>query len=196
MRTAEEFYAAISEYVSTLKGKNGDKATKVTQDKRTSILKGIVPVLIAHGHNEPDEKDYEIYRASQNTSPATVNEYTKKIRVFFEWDRKKKITTPTTDETDILEITELELIQADDDNTHTEPIRNKGGRKRYDTKKGEKRSVKFMIYFTPSVMAEFKDLCSIKHTTCASYLFELACREIENNKEALTLFHESMSKLK
>ena len=138
MRTAEEFYTVISEYVSTLKGKNGDKATKVTQDKRTSILKGIVPVLIAHGHNEPDEKDYEIYRASQNTSPATVNEYTKKIRVFFEWDRKKKITTPTTDETDILEATVPEPVQATDDNTHTEPIRNKGGRKRYDTKKGEK----------------------------------------------------------
>ena len=75
------------------------------------------------------------------------------------------------------------------------PVKNKGGRKRYDTEKGEKRSVKFMVYFTPSVMAELKDLCSMKHTTCANYLFELACREIEKNGEALAFFREGMSKL-
>ena len=57
------------------------------------------------------------------------------------------------------------------------------------------RSVKFMVYFTPSVMAELKDLCSMKHTTCANYLFDLACREIKRNEEALAFFREGMSKL-
>ena len=76
-----------------------------------------------------------------------------------------------------------------------EPVKNKGGRRRYDTEKGEKRSVKFMVYFTPSVMAELKDLCSMKHTTCANYLFDLACREIKKNEEALAFFREGMSKL-
>jgi len=60
---------------------------------------------------------------------------------------------------------------------------------------GEKKSEKLMMYFTPSVMAELKDLCSMKHTTCANYLFELACREIEKNGEALAFFREGMSKL-
>ena len=207
-RTAEEFYAAISEYVSTLKGKNGNKATKGTQDKRSAILKRIIPVLIAHGHNEPDEGDYAEYCASQNVSPETAKEYTKKIQAFFEWYKEQGTTTSTADETGAVE---PELLQPDDDVASAEPtapneplpfsetvktVKNKGGRKRYDTKNGEKRSVKFMVYFTPSVMAEFKDLCSLKHTTCANFLFKLACREIENNEEALTLFREGANKLR
>ena len=69
------------------------------------------------------------------------------------------------------------------------------GRKRIDTENGEKREVKFMMYFTPSVFADFKFLCSMKETSCANMLFELVCNEIEKNRDMINYFREGQKKL-
>ena len=77
-----------------------------------------------------------------------------------------------------------------------EPVKNKTGRKRLDSENGEIRDEKVTVYFTSQTMTKFKNLCSMKNTSCANYLFELACNEIARNTEALDFFNQAMSKVK
>ena len=61
---------------------------------------------------------------------------------------------------------------------------------------GEKRSEKFMMYFTPTVLSDFKFLCSMKEISCTNMIFELVCAEIDKNREMIDYFREGQKRLK
>lgn len=91
MKTLEEFQSEIAEYLLTLKARNGiDIAPISTRDKWDKVLNGIVLVLIQNGHETPDEKDYEEYRASKKLKDETFTTYQEKIKEFFSWSEKRR----------------------------------------------------------------------------------------------------------
>ncbi len=79
--------------------------------------------------------------------------------------------------------------------TTSEVEKSNAGRKRLD-ENGEKRDIKFMIYFTPSLLADFKRLCSLKEISCTNLIYELVQQEVERNREALNFFDECKKRLK
>lgn len=187
------FTTEIKQYISQLTTKSGNPAGIQEQTRTENILTAFCDTYMTT-KTWPDTSDYEAFSADID-SPKLATENTNRVKKFFAWLKEKEIEIMPEDNTTATTApaTWPEL------STETEPVqkvKGKPGRKVLDTVNGEKRSVKFMVYFTPSIMSELKDLCSMKHTTCANYLFELACREIKNNEEALKFFREGMSKLK
>lgn len=213
----------IEKYISELTSEDGKPAGSEEKRKARAALAHFVKMLKDNGRTWPEITDFEAFAANSKATANETTANDRRIRKFFAWFETERKNDTMTDN-DVIDVEETaqplddstssENVQASEENevemtapneseslpeceaiTENEPVKNKGGRRRYDTEKGEKRSVKFMVYFTPSVMAELKDLCSMKHTTCANYLFELACREIKRNEEALAFFREGMSKL-
>ena len=183
VKTQEELYSEISEYVLTLKGRTGEVANISTRSKREKILKDIVPILISHGHEEPDEKDYEEYCTSRRISIDTFEDYRKKIELFFTWSRerrKRMMVDEAVKEAATVETEQVEVKAA------TVNV----GRKRFDTEKGEKRERKLMLYLTPSVFADVKDWCKLKDLTAVQYITQLIVSDMEVKQAKLKNFRE------
>ena len=60
------------------------------------------------------------------------------------------------------------------------PCKSKGGRKRFDTVNGEKKSEKFMMYFTPTLLSDIQDWCHLKRTSCVSYITGLIEADLQD----------------
>lgn len=118
----------------------------------------------------------------------TLDATRKRIERYMLWveDKERSKNLPMENEN------EQEQITTPVENEH---IQNGVGRKRLDGN-GEKRDVKFMIYFTPSLLADFKRLCSLKEISCTNLIYELVQQEVERNREALNFFDECKKRLK
>lgn len=55
---------------------------------------------------------------------------------------------------------------------------------------GEKKSEKLMMYFTPSLMADIRDWCSLKRVSCVDYITGLINADLEKKKERLEFFRK------
>ena len=90
----------------------------------------------------------------------------------------------------------------DEPDTHSLPVdaepqaqaetpkpKNKGGRKVLDPN-GEKRSEKVMLYLTPSLMDDLRDLAYMNRKSIADYVISLIERNNEQKQAKLALFRE------
>lgn len=90
----------------------------------------------------------------------------------------------------------------DEPDTHSLPVdaepqaqaetpkpKNKGGRKVLDPN-GEKRSEKVMLYLTPSLMDDLRDLANLYGKSIADYFISLAVRDAQAKQAKLALFRE------
>lgn len=193
MKTLEEFNSDIAEYLLTLKSRNGiDIAPQSTRDKWQKVLNDIVLVVISKGHDTPSEKDYEEYRASKNISDETFKRYKKQIDMFFSW-RKERRQEPMTYE-GILETVEPETVHDAEPSQVAGVVEaenvNHGGRKRFDTVKGEKRTEKLMLYLTPSVIADIRDWCKIKDISAVNYITGLVVADMASRQDKLNSFRQ------
>ena len=127
----------------------------------------------------------------------TIDATKKRIERYLLWveDKERSKNLPMEFENEQEQITtpvENEHIQ---EVTTSEVEKSNAGRKRLD-ENGEKRDIKFMIYFTPSLLADFKRLCSLKEISCTNLIYELVQQEVERNREALNFFDECKKRLK
>ena len=203
--TLEEFQSDISEYLLILKARNGiDTASQSTRDKWQKVFEKIVLVLIQHGHETPDEKDYEEYRANNTMSNETFKKYKEKMNEFFSWRQKRRqetmpdekievssenetvIDTETAEsEKEIAAKVEVEPVEAESDKK-----KSNAGRKKIDTMKGEKRDQKLMLYLTPSVIADVRDWCSLKNLSSNDYITKLIEADLQDKQEKLSFFRQ------
>ena len=63
------------------------------------------------------------------------------------------------------------------------------GRKTFD-ESGEKRSEKFSVYLTPSLLADIRDICSLRGMSVVSYLTELVMADLQDKRDKLEAFRE------
>lgn len=63
------------------------------------------------------------------------------------------------------------------------------GRKTYD-ETGEKRSEKFTLYVTPSMLADIRDICALRGVSVVSYITELVNRDLDGARDKLDAFRE------
>ena len=203
--TLEEFQSDISEYLLILKARNGiDTAPQSTRYKWQKVFEKIVLVLIQHGHETPDEKDYEEYRANNTMSNETFKKYKEKMNEFFSWRQKRrqetmpdeKIEVSSENETvidtrvaesekEIVAKVEVEPVEAESDKK-----KSNAGRKKIDTVKGEKRDQKLMLYLTPSVIADVRDWCSLKNLSSNDYITKLIEADLQDKQEKLSFFRQ------
>lgn len=127
MKTLEEFQSDISEYLLTLKARNGiDIAPISTRDKWQKVLNSIVLVLIQNGHETPDEKDYEEYRASKKLKDETFATYKGKIEEFFFWSKERRQEkmpeeTKTSEvSTQVEPVVDSEPVESESETVHDE----------------------------------------------------------------------------
>ena len=219
MSTLEEFQSDISEYLLILKARNGiDTASQSTRDKWQKVFEKIVLVLIQHGHETPDEKDYEKYRANNTMSNETFKKYKEKMNEFFSWRQKRrqetmpdeKIEVSTKNETvidtetaesekeiatdaepsQVTEKVESDTVEAESLETESDKKKSNAGRKKIDTMKGEKRDQKLMLYLTPSVIADVRDWCSLKNLSSNDYITKLIEADLQDKQEKLSFFRQ------
>ena len=155
MKTLEEFQSEITEYLLTLRNKKGDDIAPIsTRNKWCKVLNDIVLVVVSNGHEEPD---YEEYRTSITVSDETFDTYKKKIKLFFSWSKQRRheamIDATMTSEVlaqnePVVETgeTKQETLVDSESSQVTGGEDSNAGRKRFDTKNGEKRDQKLMLY--------------------------------------------------
>lgn len=204
MKTLEEFQSEIAEYLLTLKARNGiDIAPISTRDKWDKVLNGIVLVLIQNGHETPDEKDYEEYRASKKLKDETFTTYQEKIKEFFSWSEKRRqeqmLEETKTSEvsTQVEPAVDSEPVEAESETVYdaepsqvTDKKKNNAGRKKFDTENGEKRNQKLMLYLTPSVIEDVRDWCSLKKLTVNNYVTALIEADLRDKQGKLDSFRQ------
>ena len=64
------------------------------------------------------------------------------------------------------------------------------GRRRLDSDTGEKRSEKFMIYLSPSLLRDIRDYCDLRGVSVVSYITELVNADLEDKREQLNAFRK------
>lgn len=133
-------------------------------------------------------EDFISALSATRKSTKTVDATRKRIERYLSWVEEKGRSKNLPMEFE----NEQEQITTPVENEH---IQNGVGRKRLD-ENGEKRDIKFMIYFTPSLLADFKRLCSLKEISCTNLIYELVQQEVERNREALNFFDECKKRLK
>lgn len=207
-----QFEKDIDAYIETLPGRKGGKATPGTKDKRRKILLGILSVLQASGHDEPDEGDYVAYRDSQSNNSDTIKDYETKIRTFFSWltQERSNITTPMTQaeqersEADmetlpIEEPSHAESVDAgtwpENEPTQNEPlplkaVKGKGGRP-----KGEKR-VQISVYLGQEAYDILRLMADINGASIGETAAQLLDRVAEKNRAKVQATAEAISKAK
>ena len=162
------------------------KARKALLDFKDWLLseygrEGINPTLA-------DIAQYEEYLKGKGYKDSTIGYTMSRICRRYKLERKKK------GEPQVM----IDESTGVDDGVTTgenEQMKSHGGRKRLD-ENGEKRDVKFMMYFTPTVLSDFKFLCAMKEISCTNMIFELVCAEIEKNREMIDYFREGQKRLK
>ena len=202
MKTLEEFQSEITEYLLTLRNKKGDDIAPIsTRNKWCKVLNDIVLVVVSNGHEEPDKKDYEEYRTSITVSDETFDTYKKKIKLFFSWSKQRRheamIDATMTSEVlaqnePVVETgeTKQETLVDSESSQVTGGEDSNAGRKRFDTKNGEKRDQKLMLYLTPSVIADVRDWCKLKDISAVSYITDLIIADMKNRQEKLNSFRQ------
>lgn len=202
MKTLEEFQNEIAEYILTLRNKKGDDIAPIsTRNKWCKVLNDIALVVVSNGHEEPDEKDYEEYRTSITVSDETFDTYKKKIKLFFSWSKQRRheamIDATMTSEVlaqnePVVETgeTKQETLVDSESSQGTGGEDSNAGRKRFDTKNGEKRDQKLMLYLTPSVIADVRDWCKLKDISAVSYITDLIVADMENRQDKLNSFRQ------
>lgn len=63
------------------------------------------------------------------------------------------------------------------------------GRKTFDPS-GERRSEKFMLYITPSLLADIKDICALRGVSVVSYITDLVTADLEDKRDKLDAFRK------
>ncbi len=210
----------ITSYISTLTKKGGKPAGEDLKRKTRKALERMLVILLESGHDEPDESDYAKYSAYSKYDEEGTAQDIKRIERYFEpkEERSKQLSMipeeemtegmkePETMNTGVDDGASTENVQAseaemtapnepeslpetDPVNERPKPAKNKGGRKPIDTN-GEKKSEKFMMYFTPSLMADIRDWCSLKRVSCVDYITGLINADLEKKKERLEFFRK------
>ena len=64
------------------------------------------------------------------------------------------------------------------------------GRRRLDSEIGEKRSEKFTLYITPSMLADIRDICALRGVSVVSYITELVNRDLDGARDKLDAFRK------
>lgn len=67
------------------------------------------------------------------------------------------------------------------------------GRKTFD-ESGEKRSEKFSVYLTPSLLADIRDICSLRGMSVVSYITDLVTTDLQGKREMLDAFRKMREK--
>ena len=62
------------------------------------------------------------------------------------------------------------------------------GRKTLDGIEGEKRSVKFMLYITPSLLKDVRDYCDLKGVSIVSYVTDLIRSDLADKQDKIDAF--------
>lgn len=174
----------IEQYVSTLRKKGGKPAGKDLKRKTRKALIGMWEILKESGHDVPDESDYEEYRLCSPYDDEGTASDIQRIKKFFasKEEGSKQLSMIETDEFEI-------EGEAEPENAKT---KSKAGRKRFDTVNGEKKSEKFMLYFTPDLIAEVRDWCHLKRISAVSYITGLIEADLhsEEKQERLNFFRK------
>ncbi len=198
----------IEGYISRLTTKHGKPAGKDLKRKTRKALQGMLAILMERGHDEPDESDYAEYRESSLCEEESTEQDIKRIKRYFEPQGgseqlsmipEEEMTAgivPNVDEGATAEPTAETVPAMNEPDPHTvkaseqaSRAKNKGGRKRMD-ENGEKKSEKFMMYFTPSLIADIRDWCSLKRVSCVDYITGLIREDLEKKKDKLEFFRK------
>lgn len=155
------------------------KARKALLDFKNWLLsehgrEGINPTLA-------DIAQYEEYLKGKGYKDSTIGYTMSRICRRYNLERKKKGEQVMIDESTVV----------DDGVTigENEQVKSHGGRKTLD-KNGEKRSEKFMLYLTPSLIADIRDWCSLKRVSCVEYITGLISADLESKRDKLNTYRE------
>ena len=188
---------SVENYIAYLR-KNG---------KNESVLKRIEPRLkknveffTNNGIEHPTEADYKAlkeYMNSLSTAKNVITELEKNTKDFYAWRNQQK--TPV--ENEAIEAEAEKVIEpvsntAMSEKKIAEPVKpdeeqqtKQRGRKTYDSS-GEKRTVKFTVYLTPTISEDVQDLARIKRKTVADYIASLIYEDCEKEAERIAKFRE------
>lgn len=173
----------LTDFVATLNVGDTEKG-RYTKDMTTFLESG------------QKLEDFISALSATRKSTKTVDATKKRIERYLSWveekERSKNLPVENEHMQEVTTPVENEHVQ---EVTTSEVEKSNTGRKRLD-ENGEKRDVKFMIYFTPSLLADFKRLCSLKEISCTNLIYELVQQEVERNREALNFFDECKKRLK
>lgn len=168
---------SIEEYVDTLRTKTDKAAGKDEKRKTKKALELMSAILKERGHEIPDEADKaEFSRRSKSNERETNSNLQRAMRYYLalqEEQSGQQLMIPVA-------LPESERV----------PEPSRAGRKVLDTERGEKRSEKLMLYLTPSMIADIRDWCDLKHISSVNYITELIRADMKTKQEKLKSFRE------
>ena len=198
-----------AEYVAQYSG-------KVAEARLNRYLDAGIEFFEARGIDIPTEGDYELWREEQKTRPGqkgeprsdkTVRDYVREYRNFTAWrERRNQMTLEEIAEATpeamqgVHEPESASRVQGVHEQEAESPLpveveqiapkpRGNVGRKVKD-KGGEKRSEKIMLYLTPSLMTDIKDLASLYGKSLTEYVISLIEAHAELKQGKLASFRE------
>ncbi len=154
----------IEAYVSSLRTVKGDRPAGQNEKFKTrKALMLMSEILKESGHAEPDSTDKAEYRRRRSTNKTGTEQDLSRIDRYFLALQAERRTQQMT-------------IEA-------EPM--KAGR--------EKKSVKLMLYLTPTMAADIRDWCNLKRINSVNnYITELIGADLQDKdkQESLKVFRE------
>lgn len=166
------------EYVASLEAGDSEK------HKTKRAINTMLELLAEREHTQPDEADYTEYRTRSTLNERGTNQNVSRVKKYFAAQVGGEDAS-MTDEPNVCgegEGLEQPVRVTTED-------RGKAGHKRLDTKNGEVRSERLMLYLTPSMKAEIEAWCNLKQIKSrADFIVGLISDFMSDKHEKLTNF--------